>query len=55
MPQSTPIVNVGDITYASGLVSSTVEVPTLSEIGLVLLVLSLLLAGWRTLAPKRQA
>jgi len=42
-PQSTPIVNVGDITYAAGLVP--VSVPTLSELGLVVLALSLLFAG----------
>jgi len=42
-PQSTPIVNVGDISYASEL--APLSVPTLSEIGLVVLALSLLLAG----------
>ena len=47
---NTPIVNVGDITYASELTgSSAVEVPTVSEIGLLLLTLGLLLAGWRML------
>ncbi len=54
VPQSTPIVNIGDITYASGLVS-VVAVPTLSEVGLLLLALSLLLAGWKALTLKSRA
>lgn len=45
----TPIVNVGDITYAPLLAPGAIEVPTLTEIGLLVLVLSLLLAGWKTL------
>ncbi len=56
-PQSTPIVNVGDISYASSL-AGVVAVPTLSDLGLAALALSLLLAGGATLrrrgAPSRQ-
>lgn len=48
-PSLTPIVNVGDITYASQLFASVIEVPTLSEVAFLLLALALLLAGWRTL------
>ena len=44
-----PIVNLGDITYASAL--QIVAIPTLSEAGLLLLALALLVAGWRMLAP----
>ena len=53
-PSLTPIVNVGDITYASQLFASVIEVPTLSEVGLLLLALGLLLAGWRTLRRAQE-
>lgn len=53
VPQTVPIVNVGDITYASAL-ASVVPVPTLSELGLVAFALGLLLAGWRLLPRTSQ-
>ena len=46
---SIPIVNLGDITYASAL-QIAVAIPTLSEVALLLLALALLAAGWRMLA-----
>ncbi len=52
-PNITPIVNVGDITYASDLAGSVVEVPTLSPAGIAALALGLLLAGWRISILRR--
>jgi hypothetical protein len=49
-PSSTPIANIGDITYAAALVPAAV--PAMSEVGFLLLALALLLAGWRTLASR---
>lgn len=55
-PNFTPIVNVGNITYASQLSGPALEIPTLSEIGLLLLGVSLLLAAWRMLRkPARSS
>ncbi len=51
-PLSVPIVNVGDISYASGL--AAFSVPTLSEIGLVVLASSLMLAGGATIRRRRR-
>jgi hypothetical protein len=48
---SIPIVNLGDITYASAS-QIVVAIPTLSEVALLLLALTLLAAGWRMLAPR---
>jgi hypothetical protein len=50
-----PIVNVGDITYASGLAGSVVTVPTLSPGGIAALALGLLIAGWRISTARRVA
>jgi len=52
VPQLTPIVNVGDITYAADLASSVVTVPTVSGLGLLVLAASLLLAGWRSVVRR---
>ncbi len=46
-PALTPIVNVGDITYASGLAGPVVAVPALTFPGFAALALGLLVAGWR--------
>lgn len=46
-PELTPIVNIGNITYASAL--ATVAVPTLSEVTLLALAASFLLIAWRAL------
>jgi hypothetical protein len=52
-PAQTPIVNVGDITYAPALTApATVEVPTLSQAGLLLLSLGLTAAAWRMLKAR---
>lgn len=47
-PQSTPIVNVGNISYGSNLAPAVV-IPTLSGVGFLLLMAALLLAGLRSL------
>jgi hypothetical protein len=53
-PAQTPIVNVGDITYAMGQPNSLVFVPTLTSAGMALLVLGLALAGGRSVAERRR-
>jgi hypothetical protein len=54
-PSLVPIVNVGDITYASGLTGSVVAVPALSPGGIAALALGLLIAGWRISVARRHA
>lgn len=52
-PAQTPIVNVGDFTYAPVVIApATVEVPTLSQAGLLLLTLGLMAAAWRMLKAR---
>ncbi|HXU29012.1 MAG TPA: hypothetical protein VN851_00405 [Thermoanaerobaculia bacterium] len=53
-PSGTPIVNVGDITYASGLTGFLVDVPALSPTGIAALALGLLIAGWRISVAQRR-
>jgi hypothetical protein len=53
-PNLTPIVNVGDITYASGLAGSVVAIPTLSPGGIAALAFGLLIAAWRISTARRR-
>lgn len=53
-PLRTPIVNVGDITYAAGLASTGVSIPTLTNTGLVLLAFGLMLATRRFPAARNR-
>jgi hypothetical protein len=53
-PLRIPIVNVGDITYASGLANSEISVPTLSGTGLAILAVILLVVGWKCSAARNR-
>jgi len=52
IPQQIPIVNVGNISYASELALDVTAVPTLSGVGLFLLTAGLLMAGWKSLRSR---